>query len=127
MPETEYLYNVPASVWRGERGEHTNTHDSYRHTMAGKILNLGPTQPYKSVTGEIRDAPFKYANVTGTPFDMLLNIIPGMHPFHWDLLSAVTTVGALGLGAADGVLDDSDAKAFIERVYRRHPEPQMRA
>lgn len=123
MPATqpEEPLKVMSIPWLGE-GTKENTHALYRHTTSGKILNLGPTQPYKSPTNEMRGAPYKYADVTNDRFfNMYLNIIPGMHPFHWDLASMFVTAGAPILGAIDGVIDDSYIEDEVQKIYAAQP------
>jgi len=116
--EPQLIYPVPPKVWMGE-GYAMNTHALLRQTAAGKIINIGPSQPYKSPTGERKNQPYKYADVTGTPFDMYLNIIPGMHPFQWDLASMIITAGAPILGAIDGVIDDAYVKHEVDEKYKK--------
>jgi hypothetical protein len=92
---------APESVWR--EGDHYH----FRKSTAGRIENMGPSQPYKHpVTNEVRNQHFKYANPTQSPFDMYLNIIPGMHPFQWDAASAVISASSFALGLADGAVDN---------------------
>jgi hypothetical protein len=94
------------------------THQGRRLYAGDWLLNMGPTQPFRNVlSNELLDQSYTYANPTGTPFDMYLNIIPGMHPFHWDLFSTVIALGAGGLGAGAGVMDKSKANDYVHRRY----------
>ncbi|MFH1474129.1 MAG: hypothetical protein ABIE55_04555 [Candidatus Aenigmatarchaeota archaeon] len=111
MEETKKMITLeaPPQIWSG-------SHESSRGTTAGNIKNLGAGQPYKNtVTNEVRSQDYKYANPTQTPFDMYMNIIPGMHPFYWDAASAVITAFSFGLGFADGYIDNrKNEKEFKE-------------
>jgi len=112
--ETKKMITLEAPKEYWQQG----AHEDLRRTTAGKIENLGPSQPYKHpVTGEIRDQHYKYANVTGTPFDMYLNIIPGMHPFHWDVLSAVIAPSSFFLGMVDGLVDNAPVEHEVDKLY----------
>jgi hypothetical protein len=116
---------VPYPFGEGERSK-SGTHAELRQTYGGKIINLGPTQPYKNpVTQEVANQPYKYSNPTGTPWDMNLNYIPGMQPFQWDLASLVVTFAAPFIGVAEGLTDKSSAKALIKEVNERHPTPTV--
>jgi hypothetical protein len=111
---------IPYDVARANSG----THSQLRLTYGGKIINLGPTQPYKNpVTQEVSNQPYKYSNPTGTPWDMNLNYIPGMQPFQWDLASLVVTFAAPFIGLADGLTDKSAGRALIREINERHPAP----
>jgi hypothetical protein len=111
---------VPYDAGRDESG----THSQLRLSYGGKLINLGPTQPYKNpVTQEVANQPYKYANPTQTPWDMNLNYIPGMHPFQWDLASLLVTFAAPFIGVADGLVDKSAAKALIREIDAKHPAP----
>jgi hypothetical protein len=122
-PQAQPIFILPEDVWEGggdtSQNSKTNTHAFYRRTTAGKIFNLGPSQPYKSLSKEIKNSPYKYADVTGTSFDMYLNIIPGMHPFYWDLFSAIITPAAPVLGFIDGLFDHNIAEAKASAIYER--------
>lgn len=123
MPSGQPQLEIMVPYGRGPRTQ-SGTHAELRTSFGGKIINLGPTQPYKNpLTQEVSNQPYKYANPTQTPWDMNLNYIPGMHPFHWDLMGTVVGVAAPFIGAIDGALDTSEIEAFINEIHRRHPAP----
>jgi hypothetical protein len=94
------------------------THQGRRLYAGDWLLNMGPTQPFRNIlSNELLDQSYTYANVTGTPFDMYLNVIPGMHPFHWDLFSFVIECGAPFFGGIAGVMDKSKVNDYVHRRY----------
>ena len=105
--------DVPPDVWQ------EGSHAAFRKTTSGRIENLGPSQPYRHpVTNEVRNQGFKYANITQTPFDMFYNIIPGMHPFQWDVASPIITLSSFALGLADGYVDNKKNEDSFDELNK---------